>query len=82
MKTIKVWPHMTIVAVLVALLAGLGVALYFKHERTASAEALPNAARMQRVDGEVALNNSLRAGEESAQWIAAVPNHPIYVGDR
>jgi len=81
MKTIKVWPHMTIVAVLVALLAGLGVWLYLKNERTASAEALPNAAQIQRVDGEVALNNSLR-DEESAQWIAATPNHPISVGDR
>ena len=82
MKTIKVWPHMTIVAVLVAVLAGLGVALYLKHERTASAEALPNAARIQRVDGEVALNDSLSGEEESAKWIAAAPNHPISVGDR
>src|SRR4029453_12203557 len=52
-----------------------------KNERTASAEALPNAAQLQRVDGEVALNNSLR-DEENAQWIAATPNHPISVGDR
>lgn len=81
MKTIKVWPHMTIVAVLVAVLAGLGVALYFKNEQTASAEALPNAARLQRVDGEVGLNNSLR-DDESAKWIAATANHPISVGDR
>ena len=81
MKTIRVWPHMTIMAVLVALLAGLGVWLYLKNERTASAEALPSAAQIQRVDGEVALNNSLR-DQESAQWVAATPNHPISVGDR
>jgi hypothetical protein len=82
MKTIKVWPHMTIVAVLVAALAGLGVALYLRNERTASAEVLPNAARIQRVDGEVGLNNSLRDDEESAKWITADANHPISVGDR
>ena len=29
---IKVWPHMTIVAVVVALIAGLGVAFWMKNE--------------------------------------------------
>ncbi len=57
MKTWKVWPHLTIVAVLCALAAGLGVAFLIKHEQTVSAEALPDAARIQRVDGEVALSN-------------------------
>jgi predicted ABC-type sugar transport system permease subunit len=53
MKEIKVWPHLTIVAVVCAVLAGVGVALWMKHEQTASAEAVPNAARIQRVEGEV-----------------------------
>jgi hypothetical protein len=61
MKNIKVWPHLTIVAILCALLAGLGVALWMMHERKVSAEALPNAARIQRVDGEVAISNGLAA---------------------
>lgn len=88
MKEIKVWPHLTIVAILVALVAGLGAAFYFKHEQTVQAEALPNAARIQRVDGEVALSNSLDANgnqisnEEDAQWVAATPNQPFSVGDR
>ena len=58
MKNLKVWPHLTIMAVVCAVLAGVGVAWWMKHEQTASAEALPNAARIQRVEGEVALNNS------------------------
>ena len=88
MKEIKVWPHLTIVAILVALVAGLGTAFYFKHQQNVQAEALPNAARIQRVDGEVALSNSLDANgnqvtdEADAQWIAATPNQPFSVGDR
>ena len=58
MKNIKVWPHLVIVAVVCAVLAGVGVAWWMRSEQTASAEALPYAARIQRVEGEVALNNS------------------------
>src|SRR6266404_6809179 len=86
MNNIKVWPHLTIVAVLCALIAGAGVALWVKHEQTVSAEALPNAARIQRVDGEVALNNGLANNQSNGgaetQWIAATPNEPFSVGDR
>jgi len=73
------------VAVLCALIAGGAVALWVKHEQTVSAEALPNAARIQRVDGEVALNNGLannQANGADTQWIAATPNQPFSVGDR
>ncbi|HEV7745958.1 MAG TPA: DUF6600 domain-containing protein [Pyrinomonadaceae bacterium] len=88
MKEIKVWPHVGVVAILVALVAGLGTAFYFKHEQNVQAEALPNAARIQRVDGEVALSNSLDANgnqvtdEADAQWVTATPNQPFSVGDR
>ncbi|HLN99492.1 MAG TPA: DUF6600 domain-containing protein [Pyrinomonadaceae bacterium] len=82
MNQIKAWPHLTIVAVLVAVLAGLGVAFYLKHEQTVKAEALPHAARIQHVDGEVALNNSLQNGDANAQWLVAAPNQPFSVGDR
>lgn len=66
MNQIKVWPHLTIVAVLCALLAGLAVAFYFKHEQTVEAEALPNAARIQRVDGEVAISDALNPSLQSS----------------
>jgi hypothetical protein len=90
MNNIKVWPHLTIVAILCALIAGLGVAFYLKHERTAQAEALPYAARIQRVEGEVASNDAVYTNnangqpnyETNTQWAAAAPNQPFSVGDR
>lgn len=84
MKEIKVWPHLTIVAVICAVLAGVGVALWMKHERTASAAEMPNAARIQRVEGDVALNNGLATGDNSQadQWYTATENQPFSVGDR
>jgi hypothetical protein len=85
MNRIKVWPHMTIVAVVVALIAGLGVGYWMRHEQTASAEELPYAARIQRVDGEVAFSDSVpNAGvnDGNVEWVPALPNQPFSVGDR
>ena len=82
MNNLKVWPHLTIVAIICAVLAGVGVAMWMKNEQTATAEAIPNAARVQRVEGEVALNNTEAANAENEQWIAATENQPVSVGDR
>lgn len=88
MNRIKIWPHMTIVAVVVALIAGLGVAFWMKHEQTASAEELPYAARIQRVDGEVAFSDSVanapnnNATDANPEWTAATANQPFSEGDR
>ena len=82
MQNIKVWPHLAIVALVCAVAAGVGVGLWMRHEQTASAEAIPNAARIQRVEGEVALNNGEAASAQSDQWIAATENQPFSVGDR
>lgn len=82
MNRIKVWPHLTIVALTVALVAGLGVAYWMKQEQTASAEELPYAARIQRVDGEVAFSDSVANPDADADWTRAVPNQPFSVGDR
>jgi len=82
MRQIKVWPHLTIVALVCAVLAGVGVALWMKHEQTASAEAIPNAARIQRVEGEVALNNDVAGNTQTEDWIRATENQPVSVGDR
>lgn len=82
MNNLKVWPHLVIVAVVCAVVAGVGVGWWMKHEQTASAEAIPNAARIQRVEGEVALNNTDAAGAQNDQWIAATENQPFSVGDR
>jgi hypothetical protein len=85
MNRIKVWPHLTILGVVVALIAGLSVAFWMKQEQTASAEELPYAARIQRVDGEVAFSDSLpntEATDANAVWVAATPNQPFSAGDR
>ena len=85
MNRIRVWPHITIMAGVVALIAAVGVGYWMKHEQTTSAEELPNAARIQRVDGEVAFSDSLpnsNATDTNVEWIAATPNQPFSVGDR
>jgi hypothetical protein len=82
MNRIKVWPHMTIVALVFALIAGLGVYLWMKHEQTVSAEELPYAARIQRVDGDVAFSDNLASKDANAEWTAATANQPFSEGDR
>src|SRR5688572_8865018 len=85
MKNLKVWPHLTISAILVAVVAGVGVAWWRKREPTAAAKEVPYAARIQRVDGDVALSNTQdtnAANAASEQWIAATANQPFSVGDR
>jgi len=82
LKNVKVWPHLAIVAVVCAVVSGIAVGWWLKHEQTTSAMALPNAARIQRVDGEVALNNSTSAETTDENWIEARPNQPFTVGDK
>ncbi len=82
MDRIKVWPHLTIVALVVALAAGLGVGYWMSHEQTASADELPYAARIQRVDGEVAFSDAVASVDAEPRWINATPNQPFSVGDR
>ena len=82
MNRIKVWPHVTIVVAVAALIAGLGTWAYLKHEQTVAAEALPHAARIQRVDGEVAFNDDRANTDANAQWTAATANQPFSEGDR
>lgn len=90
MNRFKVWPHLTIVAIVVAVVSGLGVALWMNNnERTASAEELPYAARIQRVDGEVAFSDALNTDaaeqqtlDDNRQWTVATPNQPFSIGDR
>jgi hypothetical protein len=82
MNRIKLWPHATVLAAVVALVAGLGVWFYAKHEQSVTAAALPNAARIQRVDGQVALSNSPATSDANPEWRSATANQPFSVGDR
>lgn len=77
MRNIKLWPHAAVMALAVAVAAGAGVWLYQRHTDNAEAAALPNAARLQRVEGQVAL-----ADANDTQWRAAGPNESVSVGDR
>jgi len=82
MNRIKLWPHGIIAAAVVALVAGLGVWFYARNEQTAEAGALPNAARIQRVDGEVAFCADRSNTDANAQWTSATANQPFSEGDR
>jgi hypothetical protein len=82
MNRLKLWPHLTIIAMAAALVAGLGVYFWMAHEQTASAQDLPFAARIQHVDGEVAFNDDLAKADANQQWTEATANQPFSEGDR
>lgn len=82
MNRIKLWPHGIIAAAVFAVIAGLGVYFWMKYEQTAAAEELPYAARIQRVDGEVAFCDDRANTDADAQWTAATANQPFTEGDR
>lgn len=81
MRPVKLWPHLTLFALLFAVLGGVGAALWVRHEQNVEAEELQSAARIERIDGQVGINNSL-VGEPESSWIQATPNMPVSVGDR
>jgi hypothetical protein len=81
MRTHGNGPKLAIVAIVFALLGGIGAALWVRHEQNAKAAEIQNAARVERVEGEVAINNSL-TDESNSEWIAATPNTPVAAGDR
>lgn len=80
MRNIKLWQAVALAAV-VAIVAGGGVWLYQRNQTNALAESLPNAARIQRIDGQVALNDGL-SDDADRGWVAAAPNQSFSVGDR
>jgi uncharacterized protein DUF6600/FecR-like protein len=80
MNRIKLWPHGILIVLAFATVAAITAALWTKYERSADAKALPNAARIERVEGQVGVSQSLDTS--NTQWIAAKANSPITVGDR
>jgi FecR protein len=81
MNRIRVRPYAILIILGIAIIAGAGMIFLRKYEPSASAKGLPNAARIERVDGQVAINHSLD-NTSNTQWIAATANAPITVGDR
>jgi hypothetical protein len=80
MNRIKLWPHGILIVLAFAVVAAIAAALWTKYERTADAKAVPNAARIERVEGQVGMSQSL--DNSNSQWIEARANNPITVGDR
>ncbi|HEV8589487.1 MAG TPA: DUF6600 domain-containing protein [Pyrinomonadaceae bacterium] len=81
MNRVRLWPHAVLIFLGVAIVAASAVLLWRKYEQTASAKTLPNPARIERVDGQVAINHSLDSNSNQ-QWFAATMNAPVSVGDR
>lgn len=82
MNRFKLWPHGALVVAACALVTALGVYFWMKHEQTATAQELPFAARIQRVDGEVAFSDNRADAEANQEWTAATANQPFSEGDR
>ena len=81
MNRIRMWPHGALIILAFAIIGAAGALLWTKYERKAEASSLPNAARVERVEGQVGVNQS---GDNSTngQWITATPNMSVTVGDR
>jgi hypothetical protein len=77
-------PHVAILGVLLAVVAGAGVAfLLSRSEPTANASFVPRAARIERVEGSVDIARTLAEQNVSEPaWEEAVRNAPLAVGDR
>lgn len=82
-SSIKLWPHLTVVFLICAALGGVAAALWMRYEPKAEALALPHAARVERVDGEVGLSRDFAADADTeANWVELTPNTPLTTGDR
>src|SRR5919198_5828185 len=82
MRQLKVWPHLTLVALICALVGGAAAALWVKHQQRNEAKALLSAARIERVDGQVGVGRNAAGGTDAQQWLEATTNTPVSVGDR
>src|SRR2546421_1027262 len=81
MNRIRFWPHGALIVLAVAVVASIAAALWMKYERRAEASSLPNAARIERVEGQAGINQSAD-NTANSQWITASANMPLSVGDR
>jgi hypothetical protein len=75
--------HLALIALVCALAGGGAAALWMRHRNAEEAKALPSAARVERVDGEVGVSrNAAGSGADNQQWLEATTNTPLSVGDR
>ena len=81
MNRIKLWPHGILVILACAVVGAVAALLWAKYERKAEASSLPNAARIERVEGQAGINQSAD-NTANSQWVTATANMPVSVGDR
>jgi hypothetical protein len=81
MNRIRMWPHGALIILAFAVVGAIGALLWQKYERRAEASSLPNAARIERVDGQAGVNQAA-SDNNNSQWTTATPNMPVTVGDR
>jgi hypothetical protein len=80
MRRTKIW-HVTLVALLCAVVGGTAAALLVRHHQKNQTQALGNAARIERVDGDVGVNHNINDGSNT-QFVQATTNTPVAAGDR
>lgn len=80
----NVSPHVAVISVLLAIVGASGaVFLLSRSGPKAEALVIPRAARIERVEGSVALAHQLDpASEDEPNWTEAIVNTPLTVGDR
>ena len=81
MNRIKLWPHGILVILACVVVGAVAALLWAKYERKAEASSLPNAARIERVEGQAGINQSAD-NTANSQWVTATANMPVSVGDR
>src|ERR1700753_490939 len=81
MGHVKIWPHVTLVALLCAVVGGSAAALLVRHHQKNETQALGNAARIERVDGDVGIDHNAKAGSDSG-FMQTTTNTPVAAGDR
>ena len=58
MSRIRMWPHGALIILACAVVGAIGALLWTKYERKAEASSLQNATRIERVEGQVGVNQS------------------------
>src|ERR1051326_5991389 len=85
MRQFKVWPHLTLVALICALLGGGAAALWVKHQKRNEVKTLPSAARVERVDGQVGVSHNVAGAtdaqqqQQQQQWLEGTTNMAVSV---
>ncbi|HKS28117.1 MAG TPA: DUF6600 domain-containing protein [Pyrinomonadaceae bacterium] len=82
MRGIKLWPHVAILALVCAAIGGAVGYYLVSRNQPAELQVASTAARVERVEGQVALRRGFGSPEANQQYLELTPNTPVKVGDR